>query len=90
VEAIKKVLNPFGKTRNNESYPNMPLIELYKCNTQENDNKQDKAFNLDDSWYGFLKGKTGYDIKENRQGHEQQESKANVIGYATCRSDESF
>jgi hypothetical protein len=90
METIKKVLDPFGKTRNNESYSNVSLIKLYKCNTQEDDNKQDKAFNLNDARYGPLKRKPGYDIEENRQGHDQQEAKTDVISYSTRRSDESF
>ena len=71
MKTVKQVSDPFRKTRNNESYSNMPLIKLYKCNAQEDDDKQDKAFNLNDARYGPLKRKSGNDIKEDRQGHDQ-------------------
>ena len=48
----------------------MPFIKLNKSNTQKDDNKQYKAFNLDRTRYGPLKHEAGNDINKNRQWHE--------------------
>jgi len=90
VETFQKVLDPFGKAGHDKLDADVPLIELDKRNTQKDNDEQHEAFNLNGSWYGFSEGEPGDDINEDRQGHDQQKSKADGIGRTTHHADEFF